>query len=141
MCFLDARPQTSEETGSGKNATLIRRQHYLAAHGLPVVPLGVLFSYRAFLGAHEVLAGTADLIGFLRDPSAYPLFGKPAEGFQSLGTVCLLRYFADKDTVETASGHLISVTDFAQGISEVYSDGYIFQKLIRPHAAMKRVCG
>jgi len=119
----------------------IAMTHYLAAHGLPVLPIDMLFSHRAHPAAADVLTTQADLESFLRDPGTYPLFGKPVEGFQSLGTISLRRYLSEQDVAETASGHFIRVKDLSGSILAAYADGYIFQELVRSHAAMRRICG
>ncbi len=78
---------------------------------------------------------------FLQRDDIYPLFGKPTDELQSLGSVTLRRYLADSDSVETYDGHLITLDAFISKIATHYASGYLFQRLMRPHADIRALCG
>ncbi len=114
---------------------------YLAAFGLPVIRnLAIYCENLKIHGAH-VASDKGQLRRFLQCHDHYPLFGKPTDGLQSLGSVALRRYWPDRDSVETFDGHVIKLDVFIAEIAKHYAAGYLFQKLTLPHAAICVLCG
>jgi hypothetical protein len=71
---------------------------------------------------------------FLRDPSIYPLFGKPAFSQQGYGTAYLISYDRNTDTLQQLNGGPIPVVDFLKRIDNTVDHryhkpecGYLFQ--------------
>jgi hypothetical protein len=114
---------------------------YLAAHGFPVIPpLAIYIDNLGTVAAH-VARSADDLRRVLADEANYPMFGKPTEGLQSLGSVGLKRYAAQSDSVETVDGRSITLDSFVAEITQQYADGYVLQKFVAPHAAIRALCG
>lgn len=116
--------------------------NYLAAFGFPIIPnLAVYCGNVTIAQNDQVLSDEAALRRFLSEGEHYPLFGKPANGAQSLGSVALRHPRSDQDGVETFDGRVISLSDFIGEIAKHYSDGYLFQRFAAPHSAIRALCG
>jgi hypothetical protein len=125
----------------GLFANKIASASYLAAHGFPTIPLIGIYTERLASPSHLVIANADELKAFLRRPDHYPLFGKPIEGVQSLGSIGFARYDSGADRLETIGGETIPVDDFASDVLNNYSHGYLFQKFLSPHPAIRDMCG
>lgn len=129
----------------GLMANKIASRSYLAAYGLPTLPVAALYApglrAEAHAGAPQVLGDTAALEGFLRDPAAYPLFGKPVEGFQSLGSIALTGVSADGLTLQRVGGTGVALAEFVGEVVASYGEGYVLQPLMRPHPDIEVLCG
>ena len=114
---------------------------YLAAYGFPTIP--VLAAYCPNLGtkAAQVARNAEELRRVLMDEANYPMFGKPVEGLQSLGSVGLRRYVPQSGCLETTDGRVIALDAFVADIVRLYADGYVLQKFAAPHAAIRALCG
>lgn len=111
----------------------------LAAFGLPsAAVIAVHGKQRAFPGA-LALRTSDELGGFLRSAS-YPLFGKPTMGTLGRGAVAIASFDGAKDELCLASGERIAVSAFVERLSK-QDDSTVFQELVRPHPATRRVCG
>ena len=108
-----------------------------AASGLPVAPIRACF-HRAdriseLLGIH---LKTKEAVGkFLRDPSIYPMFGKPAYSQQGIGGMYLVSYDPATDSLGQLKGGAIPVTDFLNRMDQTVDHryhkpecGFIFQE-------------
>jgi len=105
--------------------------------GLPVAPIRACFHR-----AHQVpkLFGlhlkTKEAVGeFLRDPSNYPLFGKPAFSQQGYGTAYLAGYDSASDSIRQLNGETILVNTFLNRLDQPVDlrfhkpeCGYLFQE-------------
>jgi hypothetical protein len=114
---------------------------YLSAYGLPIVPATAVFVSNLTMGGAHVLNDLAALTTFLSNPGSYPLFGKPIEGFQSLGSIALKSCGPSDGEMEKTDGSRILVGDLAADIQAHYSDGYVFQPLLRPDSKTASLCG
>jgi hypothetical protein len=92
-------------------------------------------------GAANLACNEQQLHNILTDVANYPMFGKPAEGLQSLGSVGLQRYLPQKKSVETRDGRVIALDAFIDSLRTHYSTGYLFQKFVSPHVAIRALCG
>jgi hypothetical protein len=116
--------------------------HYLAAFGFPVIAnLAIYCENVTTARSAQVLSDKEALLHFLERADHYPLFGKPADGVQSLGSLALRRYRPDDDGVEIFDGRVIRLDDLTAELGKHYTDGYLFQRLIAPHNAIRAVCG
>lgn len=106
------------------------------AAGLPVAPIRACFHratrISAALGKH--LKCVEDVSDFLRDPSIYPLFGKPAYSQQGYGSVYLASYDPATDALNMLNGESISVGNFVKRMDHSVDSryhkpecGYLFQ--------------
>jgi len=114
---------------------------YLAAHGFPVIPILAIYCNNLKTGTASVACDEQQLHKILVDESNYPMFGKPAEGVQSLGSVGLRRYVPQKKSLETHEGREIPLDAFIDQLRTHYATGYLFQKFMTPHAAIRALCG
>jgi hypothetical protein len=91
-----------------------------SAAGLPVAPIKA--TYHAAKQISPVLGQhlkTKDAVAaFLRDPSNYPMFGKPAFSQQGYGTAYLAAYDPATDGLSQLNGDQISVTDFLKRMDQ-----------------------
>lgn len=94
--------------------------------GLPVAPIRACFHpaerISERLGIH--LRNKAAVGTFLRDPSIYPLFGKPAFSQQGYGSAYLAGYDPDSDSLRLLDGKFISIEDFLKRVAETVDRRY-----------------
>ena len=114
---------------------------YLASYGLPTIPISAIYAPELGAGAPPVLSDRAALESFLTAPGKLPLFGKPVEGFQSLGSLALRRCHTAERELETMDGRRIPLEQIVSEIEENYRSGYVFQPLISPHPLVGNLCG
>lgn len=118
--------------------------------GLPVVP--TIATYKAssrlpaVLGMH--LRTTAEAAAFLRDPSVFPLFGKPAYSQQGYGSAYLMRHDKDSDSLILLDGEAIPVEQFLKRlecpVDKRYHRpecGYLFQKPLNLAEPIEQLTG
>ncbi|HZS83046.1 MAG TPA: sugar-transfer associated ATP-grasp domain-containing protein [Stellaceae bacterium] len=113
----------------------------LSANGLPVIPLAALFRADVGLPSPTLLRSAEELSAFLRRSDRYPLFGKPTDGIQSLGSVSLERYDGATDRLVTLDGRDVALADFVAEVTRLYPTGYLFQPRLEPHALVRQICG
>jgi Sugar-transfer associated ATP-grasp len=119
----------------------ITSRSYLEAYGLPTLPVAALYAPGMRTRAAHVLADAEALEQFLLDPKAYPLFGKPVEGFQSLGSVGLKGVTPDGRELECVDGTRMGLRDLVSEVVSTYTAGYVLQPLMRPHPQIEALCG
>ena len=114
---------------------------YLSRYGLPTIPISAIYAPE-FPGANPaLLSDRQQLERFLTSPGNYPLFGKPVESYQSLGSIGLRAFRPAEREIETTSGHRIVLDQLLSEIETNYRSGYIFQPLIHPDRAVAQLCG
>jgi len=118
----------------------ITSRSYLAAYGLPTLPISALYAPGLSTGAGHVLPDAEALAAFLKDPKVYPLFGKPVEGFQSLGSIGL-KGVTKAGMLDRVDGSQVAISDFVREVVSNYASGYVLQPMMRPHAAIEALCG
>jgi hypothetical protein len=114
---------------------------YLRAYGLPTIPMVALYGETLGLPCDGLVRTPEELLALLRRAAIYPLFGKPVESYQSLGSASLRAYDPSTDSIVFVDGRAIPVGEFASDIRNHYAHGYLFQPLIVPHAAIRSICG
>jgi len=114
---------------------------YLAAYGFPTLPTLAVYCPALGTPAAHVASDPDGLRRVLSDEASYPLFGKPTEGLQSLGSVGLKRYSSHSHCLETTDGRVIALDAFVADIVRHYAGGYLLQKFASPHAAIRALCG
>jgi hypothetical protein len=114
---------------------------YLSAYGFPVIPTHAVYCPQLGTTAAHVARDADGLRRVLADESSYPLFGKPTEGLQSLGSVGLKRYSSQSHCLQTTDGRVVALDAFVADIVRHYPGGYMFQKFASPHAAIRALCG
>lgn len=114
---------------------------YLASYGLPVIPILALFDRRCRSSGPGTLGTLQDLVGFLQREESYPLFGKPVDCFQSLGSASFAGYDPATGCLRASYGPDVPLAAFAQDVASHYGQGYVFQRRVAPHAAIRAICG
>ncbi|UCV01948.1 sugar-transfer associated ATP-grasp domain-containing protein [Dechloromonas denitrificans] len=118
--------------------------------GLPVVPtvatLKTSSRLPAVLGKH--LRNIAEAATFLRDPSVFPLFGKPAYSQQGYGSAYLAGYEQASDCLVLLNGERIAVEKFLIRLERTVDHryhrpecGYLFQKPLRLAESIEQLTG
>jgi hypothetical protein len=114
---------------------------YLAAHGFPTIPVQGIYIANIASKSSSVIGNHDALRAFLCRDAHYPIFGKPTEGIQSLGSLGIKRYVPASDSLETVRGDEIPLKDYLSDIVEHYPQGYLLQKFLSPHPAVQAMCG
>jgi hypothetical protein len=113
---------------------------YLSAYGFPTISFKAIYADHIGGAAGRLLRDEAALRAFLLNEGNYPLFGKPAEGLQSLGSIALRRPLAD-DMIEAVDGRAIPLDRLVAELVSHYATGYLFQPFTTPHPALAAFCG
>ncbi len=128
-----------EDFGLAENK--IAADALFSAYGFRTAPTLALFSNRIAMQSPRLLRTEAELAEFLRDAQHYPLFAKPLDGFQSLGSASLDRYDRASDSLITVTGQSLPLASFAADVSANYGKGYLLQRRVSPHAEVRAICG
>ena len=117
-------------------------QGYIAGYGLPVIAtLGLYAPGFAGSAGARLLADAAALRDFLLTPGHYPLFGKPVEGVQSLGSLALEACDARAGTVTAVGGEVLPVDAVVEAVATHFADGFMFQPLHGSPGDLAKVIG
>ena len=115
---------------------------YLAAHGFPTIPVSAIYAKDLAGASHLVARNRDDLRAFLVNEANYPLFGKPIEGTQSLGSIGLKRYLRGLATVSKRSMDAKSRSIILCSIStSIMRTDTCSRNFLTPHPAVYAVCG
>jgi hypothetical protein len=113
----------------------------LGAYGLPVPPMAGLHAAGALPGPGRT-STPETLEAFLLNDLAYPAFGKPLSGIQSLGSVSLQSCEKSTGLITKQDGGTIGAAELAKEIHAAYAkDGYIFQPRLIPHDDVRALIG
>jgi hypothetical protein len=111
------------------------------AGGLPVAPIRACFNRASqvspLLGVH--LPTTERVAAFLRDPSNFPLFAKPAYSEQGIGSAYLQDYDAAADALILIDGSTIALQEFLRRLEAPVNRhhhrpecGFLFLEPLKP---------
>lgn len=114
---------------------------YFRSKELPVTTTQATLGYNGQISYIPNLDSEAAVREFLREKAVYPLFAKPDMGSRSVGSARIDDYDPATDTLTIGNGKSAKVTDFACEIVEDYSDGFVFQHVVRQHPEATRVAG
>jgi len=109
---------------------------YLAAYCLPVIPMKAIFAPGFGTSAPNLLCSRRELKEFLFRPEVYPLFGKPVESVQSLGSISLSGCDHGTGQLVGTDDRRIDIDKFIDQIEKHYSLGYVFQERLQPHRTL-----
>ena len=113
---------------------------YLSAFGLPTIGFQAIYSPGCSHGPKN-LGNAAELERFLLHEAQYPLFGKPVEGLQSLGSLGLRSCNPTRRALERFDGKEFPLDDLITAIVGNYPSGYVFQSFVVPSATIRALCG
>ncbi len=114
---------------------------YLEAYGLCTIPIKGIYAPRARSDDPGILCDAKALEQFLLRPELYPLFGKPIESLNSLGSIALAACSPSEGRVSTSEGAQVRVAHLAAEIDTHYPEGYLFQECAMPHPTIEALCG
>jgi hypothetical protein len=114
---------------------------YLAAYGFPTIPAAAIYTKGLKSRASHLLSDRGALGKFLASPENYPLFGKPVDGYQSLGSIGLCGVDPAARSLEAMDGASVPLDAFIDEIETAYPNGYVFQPFVRPHREIEKLCG
>lgn len=124
----------------GLMANKVALQGYLAAYGFPTISIQAVYA-RGVVGWRPTIGDSAHLRRFLIDEANYPIFGKPAEGGRSLGSIALAGARPEADSLVRLDGREVGIGDLIGDIEHHYPEGYLFQSFARPHPDVAALCG
>ncbi|MCC2112105.1 MAG: hypothetical protein KDJ16_08740, partial [Hyphomicrobiales bacterium] len=113
----------------------------MKGYGMPVLETVAFFHRSLPLPGIPSFNDAQGLRRFFTAEAPYPIFGKPRDELQSLGSISLRSYDPKSDSVATANGGLFRLDDVIADIIENYGGGYIFQRTASPHNAVREICG
>jgi hypothetical protein len=115
----------------------------LSGYGFPVIPIAAIYapSMKLQNPAFKVLKSAADLRAFMMQSDNYPMFCKPTNALQSLGSVSFTGVDAASGMLAKVVGAPVKLDDFIADVMANYEGRYLFQKRLDPHAAIRAVCG
>ena len=96
----------------------IASESYLKTYGFPTIQTMAIYSDRAGRQSKTLLNTVDGLRAFLMNEALYPMFGKPTDGLQSLGSIALKRLNASTRELETTDGRSIPVEDFIANVTQ-----------------------
>ena len=109
--------------------------------GLPTTKTQAVATHDRGFGAIPALRTVEAIVEFLLEKAVYPVFGKPVEGSQSVGSALLRGVDKTKHMIEMGNGKSFDLTAFAQEIMTDYPEGFIFQDAVAQHKALTDVAG
>ncbi len=81
-----------------------------------------------------------DLKSFLRNGVEFPLFAKPIVGRYGIGCIGVEALDHTTGRMILANKETVSIDRFIERLGK-FSDGYMFQEMLRPHRVIRDVCG
>jgi Sugar-transfer associated ATP-grasp len=115
----------------------------LGAYGFPVIPVVAIYAPSLSLPKPPccVIDTAGALRAFMQEPANYPMFGKPADALQSLGSMSFDGYDPATGVLTAVDGSDVALETFIADVTAHYQKGYLFQKRLLPHAAIRAICG
>jgi len=115
----------------------------LGGYGFPVIPIPAIYSQTLSFpgGTTQILRSPDALRAHMLDPTHYPMFGKPTDSLQSLGSASFDGLDAETGMLTTVDGRAVLLDEFIADVTTHYAGGYLLQKRLSPHAAIRAICG
>ncbi len=113
---------------------------YFRGLGFPVGNITAIYhKFRAF-GSVPAFHEPERLKEFLRTQINYPVFCKPVSGNNGIGAFRLEDFDRTSNEIVVNNGLRVSLDEFVSYVMS-FSSGYLFQELLRPHGAIREICG
>ena len=109
--------------------------------GLPVAPIRAAFSTTRRVPGLRMLTRPEEITLYLAEPGALPCFGKPAGSSLAIGGASLIGLTDGGAAIRLGNGQTVPLERLIAEIARNFSDGYLFQKLERPAAALEPLTG
>lgn len=108
--------------------------------GLPFPELYALLHRRGrFFDGIPTLRSAEATATLLREGMRYPFFGKPLGRSFGIGAASVDGYNASTDRLQMATGEAVAVEEYVKQIARFA--GYLFQRRVAPHPAIRAICG
>lgn len=130
-----------DETWDGVFADKLAQEVIFRGLGLPTTTTVAIYTEVRALPAFRVLSDVGTLAAFLRESANYPLFSKPTDSLQSLGSASFASYDAAADELVGTNGDRFPVEAFATAVKSSYANGYLFQRRLSPHPRVRELAG
>lgn len=113
----------------------------MAAYKMPYPKiLAIYHRTRHFNGALS-LRTTEDTDQFVQNRANYPFFAKPVHGTYGRGVLLAKEWADETETISLADGQSVTLPRFHALVNERWTSGYVFQEVLRPHEAIRKMCG
>lgn len=111
--------------------------------GFKVPEIYAIYHPHRCYGDVPVLRDRVQLKRYLEDELLLPAFVKPIDGYLSESAYIIDRkdVMTGEVSIRDALGVPISVDQFCQTLQGSKFAGWVFQKVVKPHPAMKEICG
>ncbi len=112
----------------------------LSGFGLPVTDTV------AIVGGHYPECGGIDQIDSAEKLAAFfasvqmPIFGKPVDSLQSLGSAKFDQFDKTKNELTLTNGKTITIAQLFEEIEVKFNSNYIFQRCIQTHTLLNKIC-
>ena len=113
----------------------------LHGYGYPAIRTRAYFSAGLAVPSLRNLRSKDDLRTFLTSPANYPFFSKPRSSSLSLGSASVDAYDPETGELRMHSGKTVLLDKFIDDIAAHFSEGYLFQERVVPHAGVRAICG
>lgn len=118
------------ENESRRTGNKLHTAAVLEAAGLPVAAMRAVFPGGGRFDRGRVLKSAADIAAFLLAEGNTPCFGKPVRGAGCKGAISVEGAVGD-GRIALGDGRIVAAADLAAEIVANFSDGYLFQDLLR----------
>lgn len=109
--------------------------------GIPTTRSVAAYAPGLSVWGYPRLEDASAIARFLRDPGAYPLFGKSLSEGRSSGAASLGAYDGARDAIRLLDGREIGPEAFAAQVVARHPGGYVFQRRLTQHPELSALCG
>ncbi|MGB8621333.1 MAG: sugar-transfer associated ATP-grasp domain-containing protein [Paracoccaceae bacterium] len=109
--------------------------------GISTTGTQAVYTSDRWLGPTPVLRNADAILGFLKNDAVFPLFGKPVEGLQALGSVYVDAIDAAAGSAQLLNGETIELSRLAEEIVRDFPEGYMFQHAVQQHPDVSEIFG
>ena len=109
--------------------------------GIPTTTTRTVYSPDRWLGSIPALRTAQDITAYLTGTAEFPLFGKPAEGLQGLGSVRIDSVDTGAGTAQLGDGRVVTIEDLVDDIVRCFPQGYLFQDVVEQHEQISALAG
>ncbi|MXS85792.1 hypothetical protein ABO04_07710 [Nitrosomonas sp. HPC101] len=115
---------------------------FMMATGLPMPKIHAVYDLSGRNIPDSItLSNIEEAAAYLRTPQHYPMFAKPSHGAYGWGAVGLKNYQPESDSIAFLNGQQRKVIDWLESLNPEFSQGILFQEMLKPHPEIARICG
>ncbi len=109
--------------------------------GLPTPTIQAVVSIQKGYGDIPTLRSAEDIEAFLLQKATFPIFGKPAQGSKSVGSVRIEALDPETRMITLGNGNSVGVRTLSEEIFNDFPRGYVFQSVVVQHSDLSAVAG